>query len=68
MHEHFDTPPALVQQLVGKIFRALTPEDYQKALLAEMEEAKERAMASHPLLGGFMQPPFMAEDARDDDD
>lgn len=43
------TPPA-VSTLLGRIFEALTPEDYRKALEAEYVEAQEKAMANHPLM------------------
>ena len=40
--------PVVLQVLMGKVFAALTPEDYRKALHAEHAEAEERAMQQHP--------------------
>lgn len=41
--------PVVLQVLMGKVFAALTPEDYRKALHAEHAEVEERAMQQHPL-------------------
>lgn len=77
IHAHFrnngDTPEVM-RYLIGKIFEALTPEDYRKALVAEYAEAQERAMRSHPLYqmsqafsGNPDDGPINPEDFRDDD-
>lgn len=59
--------PMVLQQLMGKIFEAMTPESYRKALHAEHAEMQEKAMQQHPLFGLFNNAQIMPDPDEFDD-
>ena len=42
-HSNTGEAPVLVQMLSGKVFEALTPEEYRKSMMAELHEVQEQA-------------------------
>jgi len=67
MHEHFkgNQMPVLLQQLAAKVFEAMTPEDYRKAMEAELHEAQAKMYAGTPYADLLGMQQVSAEDFED---
>ena len=71
-HSNTGEAPVLVQMLAGKVFEALTPEEYRKSMMAELHETREQAQSVfNPFSRPRFTPPyegFPDYESDDDDD